>query len=276
MFWLFLCEHALKTVKPLPDGVDVPPWIADKKIGDYRLLASIGKGGFGEVFLAENRDGNRKAVKIFTPKRKGPVAFNLEYDGMRMAEFAGVHQNLVPIESVGRTEHCVYYTMPLADSLREAEYIPATLHNVLTDRKTMDEEELAQMALDILDALAYLHRKQLIHRDVKLDNILRFGNVWKLGDPGLLSPRRQKKSAGTPGFFINLKSHRTDESDDLYALGKVLYCAWTGMGPEHYPLVPIPYNYDRYARLRSVYRLAVGQKIATAEEFSKKLKTAVS
>ena len=118
MFWLFLCEHALKTVKPLPDGVDVPPWIADKKIGDYRLLASIGKGGFGEVFLAENRDGNRKAVKIFTPKRKGPVAFNLEYDGMRMAEFAGVHQNLVPIESVGRTEHCVYYTMPLASGRR--------------------------------------------------------------------------------------------------------------------------------------------------------------
>lgn len=273
MFFCFLLnDHpSLREISPLPEGTNTPPWIHNKRIGAYKLLASIGKGGFGEVFLAE-KDGVLKAVKVFTPLRSDSKSFDVEYAGMTQARFLSDHPNFVPIEYVGKEPYCIYYCMPIADSLSDTRYLPATLHNFLVLNPTPPERELVKMAQDILSCLIFLHQKKLIHRDVKPENILKFGSTWKLGDPGLLS-HRTKKTAGTPGFFIDLKSHRADETDDLYALGKVLYFACTGMSPEQYPLVPEHYDYDRYSRLRQVYREACERNYRTAEDFLRDLPT---
>ncbi len=267
MFWIFLAEHIFHTATPLADRSD-SPWLKNRQLGGWKLLASIGKGGFGEAFLAE-KGGIQKALKVFTPAKEDSKSFDMEYSGMRFAQ--GVtHANFVPIEFVGKAEHCIYYVMPPADTLSGTEYIPATLSNVMIERQ-LSENELIQMAAGILSALSFLHGKKLIHRDVKPENILRFGKHWKLGDPGLVSPSRPKEIAGTPGFYINLKSRRTDETDDLYALGKVLYFACTGMNPEHYPLVPENYDYDRYSRLRPIYRNACERKYKSSGEFLEEL-----
>ena len=268
MFWTFLLNHAMRQVSPLPEGADLPPWIREKSLGDWRLTGSIGKGNFGEVFLAEDAFGNRKALKVFTPEAADRRAFDLEYDGMEAMRMVAEHPNLVPVESVGRTDYCIYYTMPLADALREEPYVPHTLYNRMV-KNDLAEAELLKVAASVLEALAFLHTKEMVHRDVKPDNILKVNGVWRLGDPGLVTFRRPARFAGTPGFYPEKKSFRADAGSDLYALGKTLYCAATGMKPENYPLVPEHYDYSRYPALRRIYRRAVEGKYKTANEMRK-------
>ena len=273
MFWTFLLNHAMRQVSPLPEGTDQPPWIMEKSLGDWRLAGSIGKGNFGEVFLAEDASGNRKALKVFTPEADDRRAFDLEYDGMEAMRMVAEHPNLVPVESVGRKEYCIYYTMPLADALCEDPYVPHTLYNRMA-KNNLAESELLKLAASVLEALAFLHEKELVHRDVKPDNILKVGGVWRLGDPGLVTFRRPVRFAGTPGFYPEKKHFRADAGSDLYALGKTLYCAATGMKPENYPLVPEHYDYSRYPALRHLYRRAVEGKYKTANEMRKDVEDA--
>lgn len=259
---LFFLEHAMRKVSPLPNGE--APHLAAKRIGKYQLSGVIGKGNFGEVFLAEGSAGELKALKIFMPQHENDRSFDLEYDGLFIA---GKLQNeyLVPVEYIGRTEYCIYYTMPPADSLSEKEYIPHTLYNRMI-QNDLDKKEVLQMTSNILSALTYLHGRKLLHRDIKPDNIFKINGIWCLGDTGSLAFSRPKNFAGTPGFYPETKNFRADEVSDLYALGKTLYCAATGMNPEHYPLVPENYDYSRYAIVRKIYRNAVEGKYKTANQ----------
>ena len=270
MLLLFLLNYVMRQVDPLPEGEDQPPWIREKQLGPWRLLGRIGRGNFGEVFLAQDPEGNRKAVKVFVPERGDRRAFDLEYNGMEHARRLASHPNLVPVESAGRTEYCIYYVMPAADPLKADPYAPHSLYNRMA-RNDLAEPELLQLAGSVLDALAFLHSKKLIHRDVKPDNILKIAGVWRLADPGLLSAPRPAQFAGTPGFYPEKKSFRADEAADLYALGKTLYCAASGMKPENYPLVPDHYDYSRYPQLRRLDRGAVEGYYKTAADMKKDL-----
>lgn len=267
---LFFLEYAMRKVSPLPNGE--APYLVSKKIGEYKLTGMIGRGNFGEVFLAEDPSGFRKALKIFMPQGEDRRSFDLEYDCLFLARGLE-NEYLVPVEYVGRTEYCIYYTMPLADSLSKEEYIPHTLYNRMI-QNDLSETELLQMSVDILSALAYLHGKKMIHRDIKPDNIFKVNGIWCLGDTGSLAFRDPKRFAGTPGFYPDRKNCHIDEKTDLYALGKTLYCAATGMKPENYPLVPENYDYSRYANLRKLYRNAVEEKYKTADQMRKDVEDA--
>ena len=90
------------------------------------------------------------------------------------------------------------------------------------------------------------------------------GGEWLLGDPGSISPLFPRRFVGTSGYYPERGELRADVSGDLYALGKTLYCAATGMRPECYPLVPDDYDYDRWTMVRRLYRAAVEGRFETA------------
>ena len=273
MLYFLLVNDMLRRVSSLPRG-KLPPWIENRRVDDWSLHGMITSGNFGEVFIAENSEGKRRALKIFAPSENDRRAFDIECDGM-MRMIGLRHPNLVPIETFGRTEHCLYYTMPLADELfANPFYVPFTLRNRMVRRvygtgirfTDLTEAQLLDIAASVLPALDFLHGKGLLHRDVKPDNIMRVNGAWCLGDPGLISSCRPRCFAGTQGFYPEKKRFRANASTDLYALGKTLYCAATRMSADRYPLVPENYDYDRYTKLRAIYRNAVEGKYKTAAE----------
>lgn len=209
------------------EGFESEPRI---EIPDFELLAPIGSGGFGEVWVARHRlHGEFCALKIIFHHR------DIELDGVRTyRQRAKDHPGLVPIEYVGETQGCFYYVMPLADDVKGSaairgpeQYEPKTLEWCQKNLPPLPVEEVTQIGLQLLDAVATLHRSGLAHQDIKPGNVMMFEGRWRLGDLGLLS--RNDQLAGDRGTLAFWPPEGTSTPiADLYALGKTLFLIVTG------------------------------------------------
>jgi len=210
-----------------------------QNIGSYTLLSVCGAGAYGQVFLAQNTmTQHRVALKILNLSEK-IIARELQglvnYRDCR-------HPNLLQIHHIEKIDGHLYYTMDAADNAGDQDrYVPDTLAQRLAKHKTLPAAEIIQMAEELLDGLAYLHKHGLLHRDIKPDNIFWVDGRATLGDIGLTAPMKNASLVGTPDFMpeeLLLGKRSATAEDDLYALGKVIYCALTGCSPKEYPRYP--------------------------------------
>ncbi len=220
-----------------PDSAPAPP----RSFENYKLLCSCGRGAFGEVFMAEDLVGRLVALKILPNSPAG----ERELDGLRhYRRIAEEHPNLVRIFHIGSTGREFYYTMELADNLETASgrYRAATLEEAIRRNGPLDTADVLRIGHAVLRGLACLERNGLIHRDIKPSNIIFVDGVPKLSDVGLITDiTRSVSVAGTFGFLPPETLEGTasgGRSGDLYSLGKVLYCALTGLPPQKYPWIP--------------------------------------
>jgi serine/threonine protein kinase/WD40 repeat protein len=244
--------------------VNSPPTIPD-----HTLLRPIGRGAYGEVWLARNVMGALRAVKIVERRQ-------FDSDRPYEREFAGIQRyepvsrsadGLVHVLHVGRNEAegYFYYVMELADDAAEqlgkwesekvgddaassispahfptfspASYTPRTLRSDLKRLGSLPIHDCLRLALDVVGGLARLHDRGLVHRDVKPGNIIFVEGRAKLADIGLVSRGGEGRTfVGTEGY-IPPEGPGSDTAD-LYALGMVLYEASTGYAPEKFPKVP--------------------------------------
>jgi len=233
---------------------------APPSIPDHTLLRPVGRGAYGEVWLARNIMGAPRAVKIVWRR-------DFESDRPYDREFAGIQgyepvsrttDGLVQVLHVGRNdaEEYFYYVMELADavageqcsviskSVEDAatgslitDYSPRTLRSEMERRGRLPVAECLSLALDLAEGLACLHRHGLVHRDVKPGNIIFVNGRAKLADIGLVSTRNERRTfVGTEGYIP--PEGPGSPAADLYALGMVLYEAVTGYPPEHFPKLP--------------------------------------
>lgn len=210
------------------------------KFLEYELIQKCGSGSYGEVYVARNRAGGRVALK----RIEDPERISGEFAGLRSSSRIPDFRHLIRIFHVGEFGNTLYYTMELADNLGSGErYIPSTLANVLQRKGRFSPAETVALGRKLLQGVSVLHRAGLIHRDIKPENILFVGGEPKLSDIGLLRSVSQSLSAGgTIGFIPPEKLAGSfperNPSDDLYALGKVLYCCLTGNRAEDWPAFP--------------------------------------
>lgn len=216
-------------------------------IPDFELVRPIGRGSYGEVWLARSVTGLWRAIKIvdratFTDDRP----FLREFDGIRRYQRAALGQpSQLALLHVGRDDAAgrFYYVMELADDASGAEefdpqrYVALTLKELRTRRNWLPAGEVIRLGAQLARALALLHQHRLIHRDVKPSNIILVQGVPKLADVGLVSSSEATlSSVGTPGYAP--PEGPGTQAADLYSLGKVLYELATGLAPTDFPRLP--------------------------------------
>jgi eukaryotic-like serine/threonine-protein kinase len=110
---------------------------------------------------------------------------------------------------------------------RSAKYRPRTLADILESRGSLGLDLIVEIALGILEALECLHSEDLLHADIKPANIIWVNGRPVLSDPGLVTPVGRRPYGGTHAYCPP-EGCSGKISDDIYALGKVIYQMHTG------------------------------------------------
>ncbi len=206
------------------------------EIPGYQIITQLGKGSMGIVYKAKQASVNRLvAVKVLLEA----LALNKEFIKrfQREAEIAAKlsHNNIVGVIDAGEIGGNQYFVM---------EYVEGeTIKDMVEKGRVFDEKTAVKIVLAVAEALQHAHKKGLIHRDVKPENIIltKDGNV-KLADLGLARPTADEKWAmaeagmaiGTP-YYISPEQVRgqvdVDIRADIYCLGGTLYHMVTGQVP---------------------------------------------
>jgi len=234
--------------RPPPDAAldeaDGPP---PAFVPDHQLLRRIGRGSYGEVWLARSSLGTYRAVKVvYRNSFKDQRPFEREWSGIRKYEpVSRSHEGLVQVLHVGINEQhgCFYYVMEVADdrdagqSIQPPTYVPRTLAEDLARRRRVSAHECLKLGLGLTRALAQLHQHGLVHRDIKPSNIIFINGTPKLADIGLVAETSEARSyVGTEGFIA--PEGPGSRQADVYSLGKVLYEASTGKDRQEFPKLP--------------------------------------
>ncbi len=202
--------------------------IPDLDIPGYTLDDILAEGGMGSIFQATHKEtGQPAAIKILHAGYARDAEFVDRF--IQEARAAGrlAHPNIIKVFNVGRTANGRYYfTMELVRG--------STLTQRIAGLSTRDA---ARMFMDIADALDYAHRRGIIHRDIKPDNIL----IGRDGDPKLtdlgiavLDQPNMAQSGprvlGTPHYMSpeQASGKNITAATDIYSLGATFYHVFSG------------------------------------------------
>ncbi len=212
----------------------VPEDLRAALAGRYDLIEGIGQGGMGDVYRGIDRKTDEMvAIKVLKRKYSADPDFAARF--MREAKILEAldHPNIVRLMGSGEAEEYLYFAMPFISG--------RTLRARLREEGKLDPLEAARIAREVCRGLEYAHDKQVIHRDIKPDNIMEDGKgrVY-LTDFGISKAAAESTMTqtgafmGTPEYMSPEQcgnSKDVDGRSDLYSLGIVLYEMLTGRVP---------------------------------------------
>jgi len=232
--------------EPLAGGPRSKGFVTGTDIGDYRILKILGKGGMGEVYLADDRRLERRvALKVLPSKISADEERLRRFEQEAKAASALNHPNILTIFEFG--------------SVDETHFLAAEYVNGVTLRQRivagpMEITEALDIAVQVAAALDVAHRNGIIHRDIKPENIMvRDDGLVKVLDFGLakfVSPSFEaapsyselptQNQITQPGVIMGTaqymppeqtRGHATDARSDIWSLGCVIYEMIAGRPP---------------------------------------------
>jgi hypothetical protein len=206
-------------------------------LGDtYRVEKELGGGGMSRVFLADEvRLGWRVVIKVLPPEMGAGV--NVERFEREIQLAARLqHPHIVPLLTAGAAGDLLYYIMPFIDG--------ESLRAKLAREGELPVGEAARILREVLDALAYAHEHQVVHRDIKPDNVLLSGDHAVVTDFGVAKAVSASTgeshltslgvALGTPAYMAPEQAAadpHVDHRADIYAVGVLAYEMLSGRPP---------------------------------------------
>jgi hypothetical protein len=194
-------------------------------IGRYELVREVGRGGFGVVWEARDRDlGRTVAFKALRGRGEAAREKRLLAEAEVAARLS--HPNIVTVLDVGRSDQGVYLVQ---------EYLTGQPLSRRLETVALPLREALHIGVELARGLAHAHAHGVVHRDLKPENVqlCEDGQV-KLLDLGMAAALgRRKLEGGTPAFMAPEQADGApeDERTDVYALGVLLYRMLTGVAP---------------------------------------------
>lgn len=215
--------------------------------GRYRVVHSLGYGGFGQTYVAEDtrRPGNPACVvKVLQPASSDPeflkVARRLFRSEADTLEKLGHHDQIPRLLAFFEQDQDFYLVQELVEG--------SPLMNELVTGERWSESRVRSLLSEVLEILVFIHDQGVIHRDIKPDNIIRrqtdqklvlvdFGSVKQVRNQALVTDNLTSITVvvGTPGYMASEQSQgKPRASSDLYSLGVIGIQAVTGIVPAQF------------------------------------------
>ncbi|XP_078090182.1 MAP/microtubule affinity-regulating kinase 3a isoform X14 [Mustelus asterias] len=200
-------------------------------IGNYRLLKTIGKGNFAKVKLARHiLTGREVAIKIIDKTQLNPTSLQKLFREVRIMKCLN-HPNIVKLFEVIETEKTLYLVMEYASGGEVFDYLVA--------HGRMKEKEARAKFRQIVSAVQYCHQKQIVHRDLKAENLLLDADMnIKIADFGFSNEftvgNKLDTFCGSPPYAAPelFQGKKYDGPEvDVWSLGVILYTLVSGSLP---------------------------------------------
>ncbi|MFN5854465.1 MAG: serine/threonine-protein kinase [Pseudanabaenaceae cyanobacterium] len=195
----------------------------------YRILGLVGRGQFGKVLCARHRDtGRLVALKELEPQRFPTSKLLRELRFLLSLQ----HPNIVRCESLIHHNSYRYLVMDYCEG--------GTLRDLMNSRVPLSMGQVVRLMLDVLRGLEHAHAQEIIHCDIKPENILlhvtEYGWLAKISDFGIAKVSQEiatdTTNTGSPGYMAPERFYgQFSVMSDLYAVGVMLYEFLVGKRP---------------------------------------------
>ena len=205
-----------------------------ERIAQYRIIEQLGRGGMGVVYKAQNEKLERVcALKVLAPEMMTNPAHRARF--MREARSAAQleHPNVVPIYNVGEEGGRCFIEMQFIEG--------QTAESLFHAHGRLSRNEACRIVRGTASALAAAHKKGIVHRDIKPDNIMiTTEGAVKVTDFGLAKQMDVISDISVPGRVLGTPHYMSPEQadgevldgrSDIYSLGATFYTLLTGARP---------------------------------------------